>query len=61
MRDTSSFARDCDVICIIDDTDVISIHKTDNDDDEDPVELEDSVLVDDNGEMDLSFLADNKD
>ena len=60
MPDTSSFARDCEVICIGDDNDVISIHDADDDDDEDPVELlEDSALVDDGGEMDSSFLADD--
>jgi hypothetical protein len=60
MPDTSSFARDCEVICIGDDADVLSIHDTDDDDD-DPVELEDSALVDDDGEMDSSFLDDEKD
>ena len=59
MPDTSSFARDCKVICIGDDTDVISIHDTD-DDEEDPFELG-SAPVDDDGEMNSSFLADNED
>ena len=60
MPDTSSFARDCEVICIGDDNDLISIHDTDDGDDEDPVELlDDSALVDDDGEMDSSFLDDD--
>jgi hypothetical protein len=59
MPDTSSFARDCEVICIGDDNDVISIHDTD--DDEDPFELEDSAPVDGDGEMNSSFLADDED
>ena len=59
MPDTSSFVRDCEVICIGDDNDVISIHDTD--DDEDPFELEDSAPVDDDGEMNSSFLADDED